>query len=50
MIRVLELSKQLNIDADELLALCALLKIPATSRISCLSEEHINEIKNKLND
>ena len=50
MIRVLELSKQLRVEANELLSLCALLQIPATSRISCLSDDHIKQIKKKLKE
>jgi len=43
-IRVLELAEQLNIGTDDLLAVCTLLEIPATSRISCLSPEHIKKL------
>ena len=38
-LRVLELSKALNVDSSDLLAICAILKIKATSRLSMLSFE-----------
>jgi len=44
-IRVLELAEQLKVGMDDLLAVCTLLEIPATSRISCLSPEHIKRLK-----
>jgi len=44
-IRVLELAEQLKVGTDDLLAVCTLLEIPATSRISCLSPEHIKRLK-----
>jgi len=43
-IRVLELAEQLEVVADDLIAVCALLEIPATSRISCLNKEHIKKL------
>ena len=43
-IRVLELAEQLKVGTDDLLAVCTLLEIPATSRISCLSPEHIKKL------
>ena len=36
-IRLLELSEALNVDSSDLLAVCAILKIKATSRLSMLS-------------
>ena len=36
-LRVLELSEALNVDSSDLLAVCAILKIKATSRLSTLS-------------
>ena len=45
-IRVLELANKLTVGTDELLAVCALLQIPATSRISCLTNEHIKKLTN----
>ena len=33
-LRVLELSEALNVDSSDLLAVCAILKIKATSRLS----------------
>ena len=44
-IRVLELAEQLEVGTDDLLAICTLLEIPATSRISYLSPEHIEKLK-----
>tara|TARA_Y100001978_G_C23285679_1_gene242388 strand:+ start:86 stop:253 length:168 start_codon:yes stop_codon:yes gene_type:complete len=52
-LRVLELSEALSIESSDLLAVCAILKLNATSRLSMLSfedckkitdyyEEHIN--------
>ena len=43
-IRVLELAEQLKVGMDDLLGVCTLLEIPATSRISCLSPEHIKKL------
>ena len=43
-LRVLELSEALNVDSSELLAVCALLKINATSRLSMLSLEECKKI------
>ena len=43
-IRVLELSEALNVDSSDLLAVCAILKIKATSRISMLSFEECKKI------
>ena len=44
-VRVLELSQQLKVGIDDLLAVCTLLEIPATTRISCLSPEHIQKLR-----
>ncbi len=44
MLRVIELAEQLKVDTDDLLVTCTLLKIPATSRISCLAPEHIKQL------
>ena len=38
-LRVIELSKALDIDSEDLLAVCAILKVNATSRLSMLSFE-----------
>ena len=38
-LRVLELSEALDVDSSDLIALCAILKIKATSRLSMLSFE-----------
>ena len=43
-LRVLELSVALNIDSSDLLAVCAILKIKATSRLSTLSFEECKKI------
>ena len=43
-IRVLELAEKLKVGTDDVLAVCALLEIPATSRISCLTNEHIKKL------
>ena len=42
--RVLELAKKLKVGTDDLLAACALLEIPATSRISCLTHKQIKKL------
>ena len=38
-LRVLELAEALNVDTSELLAVCAILKCKATSRLSMLTFE-----------
>jgi len=43
-LRVLELSKAINVDNSDLLAVCAILKIKATSRLSLLSFEECRKI------
>ncbi|WP_072013309.1 MULTISPECIES: translation initiation factor IF-2 N-terminal domain-containing protein [unclassified Prochlorococcus] len=43
-LRVLELSEQLQKDADDIIAICVLLDIPASSRISCLTNENAQKI------
>ena len=43
-LRVLELSEALNVDSADLLAVCAILKIKATSRLSMLSFEECKNI------
>ena len=43
-LRVLELSEQIQKSTDDIIAICALLDIPATSRISCLTEENAQKI------
>ena len=43
-LRVLELSEALNIDCSDLLAICAILEIKATSRLSMLSFEDCKKI------
>ncbi len=42
--RILELAEQLRTTTDDLLAVCALLEIPVTSRISCLTDEHVQNL------
>ncbi len=43
-LRVLELSEALNVDSSDLLAVCAILKIKGTSRLSMLSFEECKKI------
>ena len=43
-LRVLELAEALNFDSCELLAVCAILKIKATSRLSMLSFKECKKI------
>ena len=43
-LRVKELAEALNVDSSEIIAICILLKIPATSPLSSLSIEQSKEI------
>ena len=43
-LRVLELSEAFNVDSSNLLAVCAILKIKATSRLSMLSFDECKKI------
>jgi len=43
-LRVLELSEALNIDSSDLLAVCAILNVKATSRLSMLLFEECKQI------
>ena len=43
-LRVLELSEAIDVDSSDLLAVCAILKIKATSRLSMLSFEECKKI------
>ena len=43
-LRVLELSEALNVDSSDLLAVCTILKIKATSRLSMISFEECKNI------
>tara|TARA_B100001109_G_scaffold172710_1_gene141169 strand:+ start:830 stop:994 length:165 start_codon:yes stop_codon:yes gene_type:complete len=43
-LRVLELSEALNIDISDLLAVCAILRLKATSRLSMLSFDECKKI------
>ena len=43
-LRILELSEALNVDSSELLAVCAILKLKAKSRLSMLSFEECKKI------
>jgi len=45
-LRVLELSDELNVESSDLLAVCVILKIKATSRLSMLSFEECKKITN----
>ncbi len=43
-LRVLELSEALDVDSSDLLAVCAILNIKATARLSMLSFEECKKI------
>ena len=43
-LRVLELSEALNVDSSDLLAVCAILNVKVTSRLSMLSFEECKKI------
>ena len=43
-LRVLELSEALNVDTSDLLAVCAILEIKATSRLTVLSFKECKKI------
>ena len=43
-LRVKELAEALSVDSSEIIASCAILKIPATSSISSLSVDQCKEI------
>ena len=43
-LRVLELSEALNVDSADLLAVCSILKLKASSRLSMLSFEECKNI------
>ena len=43
-LRILELSEALKVDSPDLLAVCAILKIKAASRLSMLSFEECKKI------
>jgi len=43
-LRVLELSEALNVDSSDLLAVCAILNVKATSRLSMLSFDECKKI------
>ena len=43
-LRVLELSEALNVEISDLLAICAILKFKASSRLSMLSFEECKQI------
>ena len=45
-LRVIEVSKALSVDSSDLLAVCAILKIKAASRLSLLSFEECKKITN----
>ena len=47
-LRVKELAKAIDVDPDEIIATCTLLKIPASSPLSILSVEQCKEIINYL--
>ena len=43
-LRVIELSEALNVDSSDLLAVCAILNVKATSRLSMLTFEECKKI------
>tara|TARA_Y100001968_G_C19167242_1_gene623854 strand:+ start:223 stop:381 length:159 start_codon:yes stop_codon:yes gene_type:complete len=43
-VRILELAEQLEVDPTELIAVCALLEIPASSRISCIKDQDTQRV------
>ncbi len=43
-LRVLELSEALNVDIADLLAICSILKLKASSRLSMLSFEECKKV------
>ena len=43
-LRVLELAEKLKRNTDDVIAVCVLLDIPATSRISYLTDEHVQKL------
>ena len=43
-LRVKELAEALNVDSPEIIAICTILKIPASSPLSSLSVEQSKEI------
>ena len=45
-LRVLELSEALDVDSSDLLAVCAIIRIKATSRLSMLSFKECKKITN----
>ena len=47
-LRVKELAEALNVDPPEIIAICTLLKIPASSPLTSLSLEQCKEIINYL--
>ena len=49
-LRVLEISEALNVDSADLLAICVILKINATSRLSMLSFEECKKITDYYED
>ena len=49
-LRVVELSEALNVDSSDLLAVSAILKIKATSRLSMLSFEECKKITDYYKD
>ena len=49
-LRVLELSEALNVDSSDLLAVCTILKINATTRLSMISFEECKKITDYYED
>jgi len=42
--RILELAEELKVEISDMIAVCILLEIPASSRISCLTKDHIEQL------
>ena len=42
--RVLELAEDLKVEIADMIAVCIVLHIPANSRISCLTKDHIEQL------
>ena len=47
-IRILELGEQLEVNTTQIIAVCVLLEIPASSRISCIKDEDAQRVINYL--
>jgi len=43
-VRILELAEELEVNPTELIAVCVLLEIPASSRISCIKDQDAQRV------